>query len=133
MKLPRPLIVIALVLTFGPIAYAIDTTTGVANKNLIDVPQTNLQAQIDAAKALVASAEARLTAIGQCHAQFQLYVTRNGVAQCWNPVATFPVACATNYHRNTAGQCIYCPADGETFIWTGNFCQSIADTSGNRH
>jgi hypothetical protein len=54
------------------------------------ISQQGLKQQVALAKQRLESAQTKLTAISGCHAQNMLYVMRNGVAQCWNPVVTFP-------------------------------------------
>jgi hypothetical protein len=53
------------------------------------VSQQSLKQQVALAKQRLEAAQAKLTAMSGCHANNMLYVMRNGVAQCWNPVATF--------------------------------------------
>lgn len=61
------------------------TTMGVVTSNA-------LRQQIDLQKQQLAAAQQTLTQIGVCHSQNQFYVTRAGVARCWDPVASFPPA-----------------------------------------
>ncbi|MCA3244686.1 MAG: hypothetical protein INF43_05230 [Alphaproteobacteria bacterium] len=129
-----------------------------ANEKIVDVREAaagevsskNLTDQLDLLKGKLRDAQNKLTAIGQCHSNYQLYVTRNGTPQCWSPVLTFystpttplppgppppppfsppppplsppppPGSCDVGYVW-TGSYCAYCPPTAG-YVWNGSYC-----------
>lgn len=128
------------------VAGAAEQSMDVRDTTLEEVSSKSLQDQVTLLKQRLSDAQAKLTAIGQCHANNRLYVTRNGSAQCWDPVATFyvapsspppplaspppppppPPACSYGYvwvspYSWSAGYCAYCPTQAG-YSWNGSYC-----------